>query len=474
MSLLRSAAFVLSGNATASLLGFLRNLVVARMISVEDFGIAATFAIALAVIEMASALGIEQQLIQAKDGERERLQAALQGFQFLRGVVNSIVLFLLAEPIARFLRLEGVIWAYQAMALVPLMRGLHHLDPSRLSRSMRFGPLISTQVLPALVALISVWPLVYWLGDYRVMVGVILLQSLTALASSHLVAERPYRLVFDRSIMMRSLRFGWPIMLNGVLLFGVFQGDRLIVGREIGIEALAVFSMAVTLTMTPMLLLTKSFQNLFLPLLSAARDTSERFERLTAVTLQSSLLAGLLLFAGIVVAGQPVIDLILGEKYAEMMPILSWMALVQAIRTANAGPAIVALSLGHSENAMYINIPRIAALPIIWLIAKESGELVPVVMAAIVAEIMGLAIALLVIRYKNRVSLSRVIPAILASSPAILVSSYWSVVDDDMIAQMAPTGIILAIVIFLAFGVWKMQELHRYLIPRVAGKFQGD
>ena len=90
--------------------------------------------------------------------------------------------------------------------------------------------------------------------------------------TSHLVAERPYRLVFDRGIMARSLRFGWPLLLNGILMFLAFQGDKLIVGRVMGMEALAIFAMGVTLTLTPTLVLAKSVQNMFLPKLSQLTD----------------------------------------------------------------------------------------------------------------------------------------------------------------------------------------------------------
>ena len=43
--MIRKALALLSGNAFGSLMLLVRNLVVARLISVEDYGIAATFAI---------------------------------------------------------------------------------------------------------------------------------------------------------------------------------------------------------------------------------------------------------------------------------------------------------------------------------------------------------------------------------------------------------------------------------------------
>ncbi|MBU0862361.1 MAG: oligosaccharide flippase family protein, partial [Alphaproteobacteria bacterium] len=124
----RSALLILSGNAAAALLLLARNLIVARMIPVADYGVAATFAIAMAVVEMASALGLQQQIVQARNGDDPRFQAALQGFQVLRGVLSGAVLFVSAGLIADALNVPKAAWAYRVMALVPVLNALVHFD----------------------------------------------------------------------------------------------------------------------------------------------------------------------------------------------------------------------------------------------------------------------------------------------------------------------------------------------------------
>ena len=106
--MLRSALLVLSGNAASSLLLLARNLLVARMILLADYGVAATFALAMAVVEMASALGLQQQIVQAKNGDDPHFQAVLQGFQLLRGIVSAAALFALAGPMADFMAIPEV------------------------------------------------------------------------------------------------------------------------------------------------------------------------------------------------------------------------------------------------------------------------------------------------------------------------------------------------------------------------------
>ena len=251
--MLRSVLLILSGNLSNAVITLIRSLVIARMISVHDFGIASTFLLAMAIVEMTSALGLQQQLVQAKNGNDPHFQAALQGFQALRGVTNGTILFLLAPLIAGFFGVPEVTWAYQMVAMVPVMRGFMHFDVNRFNRQMNYLPALMTGSLPPLGSLLLLWPLSLMFIDYRLTLYSVLAQNLILLVMSHLVAERPYRLALDRSVMAGSLRFGWPLILNGALMFAIFNVERMIVGRELGMAQLGLFSMAFSLAIAPML-----------------------------------------------------------------------------------------------------------------------------------------------------------------------------------------------------------------------------
>ncbi len=455
----RSALLILSGNAAAALLLLARNLIVARLIPVADYGVAATFAIAMAVVEMASALGLQQQIVQARNGEDPHFQAALQGFQVLRGVISGAVLFVCAGLIADFLNVPQAAWAYRVMALVPVLNAFTHFDIYRLNRSMVFWPVILTGAVPALLSVLAIWPLATWYGDYRVMLYAIVVQAVMTAVISHLVARRPYRLVLDRAVMTQSLRFGWPLLVNGILLFGVFNGDKLIVGRELGMATLAIFAMGFTLTLTPTLVMAKSAQNFFLPQLSKVdRTTPEgavQFTHLAIATLQTILLMCVVLVMGVALFGIPVVKLLLGQKYAALLPYLIWLAVMQALRVAKAGPAIVALAGGHTANALVANLLRILTLPLCWYVAVTTGNLFIIIFIAIAGELLGHATALLMIRYRSTMPLRAVI---LPHGVALLVLlTAVAFQPDQIVPQIAGFAILGALMI------WSCGDLRRYV-----------
>ena len=461
----RSVLLILFGNAMASLLLLVRNLVVARLIPVADYGIAATFAIAMAVVEMMSQLGLQQQIVQAKNGEDPRFQAALQGFQVLRGVVGGAVLFALAGPLADFLNVPEAAWAYRVMALVPVLNALTHFDVHRMNRSMVFLPVILTGAVPALVSLLAVWPLAAFYGDYTVMLYAIVIQGVMTAATSHIVAKRPYRLVLDRAIMGQSLRFGWPLLLNGILLFAVFNGDKLIVGRALGIETLAIFAMGFTLTLTPTLVAAKSVSNFFLPQLSKVKDNTDgAFRFLADVTMEAIILMGVAFAVLVAFFGEPVVLFLLGQKYAALVPILTWLAILQAVRLFKVGPALIALAVGQTRIALYANIIRVLLLPVAWYAAVTSGDLVAIIWIGIAGEALGHVMALLLLRTQSLISLGGLFKVHCGAAVVLVllaVQSYLGQSAAGLAYSLYLSG--AALVITLCMLVWMMPNLYSYI-----------
>lgn len=466
----RIAVLLLTGNMAGSLLLFLRNLMVARLVSVEDYGIAATFAISMAVVEMASGLGLQSLIVQDRTGDDPRLQAGLQGFNLLRGLASAVVLFLLAHPIARFLGIPEIAWAYQLLALVPALRAFEHFDIYRLSRRLRFKPMMLSKVLPASLSVLSVWPLHYFVGGYEVMLYAVLIQWGLWLITCHLIAERRYRVIFAGDIMRRGFRFGWPVLINNVLLFVVFQGDKLIVGREFGMETLAIFAMGMTLTLTPTLVLSTSEQQFYLPQLSASSTNREAFNRLALTAMQTSLVSGLSLVVGIVAFGPLLVHFLLGAKYEALIPLLTWLAVLQAMRTFKTGGTVAAVACAQTSNATIANFFRVLALPYAWHVAATGGELVHIIWIASAGELCGYFASLLLVSRRLNVDLSRMRLPLLMAGALLLVAAAGAMGALPGSPQWSFLPVAALFIVALA----TMTELRHYILNRTMARHSSE
>lgn len=465
--MLRSAFLILSGNAFGSLILLIRTVVVAHLISVSDFGITATFALVLTLLDMVSAIGVPQQIVQNAEGDRPHFLNTMHGLQGVRGLVNGLLLLLLADPVAAYFKMPEMAWAYRVLAIVPVLSGLVHLDPQRLNRRMEYRQSLAATVLSALISLAAVWPLSRVFADYRLMLGVLIAQAAAGFVLSHVLSQRRYRWAFDRGVIRGALRFGWPVVLGAILLFLVFNGERLIVGRELGMSALAVFSMAFSLVLTPTLVLEGSAQSFFLPQLSAARDDPPRFACLADATLQSFLLIGAVTLLGVALLGGPVVHLLLGAKYAESLPLLTWLAILQGIRVSKGGASSVTVANGITQANLYASLPRVLLLPIAWYVTTVGGSLLEVIWLGCLGEIIGFAAALLFARARLRLSLRPLLPTLGIVTLMFLVGLLHAVGQSRPdLPHLSPWVTSSALVLLFGLAIAAARDVRSYVRNR--------
>jgi O-antigen/teichoic acid export membrane protein len=462
--MIKGGLILTTGNATAALLGLVRNVVIARLISVEDFGIASTFAITMALVEMASNFSLDRLVVQARDGDEPQLLSTLHAVQAVRGLLGAGILFGVAGPIAALFGVPEVAWAYQALALIPLLRGLAHLDMFRRQRAMQFVPSVTVEVAAQMLSSLAALPLALWLGDWRAMLYALLIQQLVYTATSHRVAVRPYRWGWDRDVVGRALRFGWPLLLNGFLMFGIFQGDRIIVGSLIGMTELGWFSAAFSLTLVPTLVLASVLNRFFLPQLSQAQDDDLRFGRLYPVVIQGVLLVSLLLLGLLVVFGPALLVVLYGAKYQAAVPIVILLGAMQALRLAKAGPAIVSLSRAEATNPLLANILRAVALPVAWLVVWQGGGVTALVLVAIAGEGVSLLASLLLLRFRLSLGvgfLKTSVPAgVMVVGLVVLDALIWPP-GADLIGNLH--GFQALVIVPALVMLWYMQDLRNWI-----------
>lgn len=398
MSAFRGGLILAIGNMSIGVMRLLRNLLVARLLGVEDYGIASTFMVAVSFVEMTGDLSLRQLIVQDRDGDRRGFVAGIQGLEIARGLLIATALFLMAGSMARFFGNPQLTWAYQLLALIPMVRGFEHLDVTRLQRSLRFGPVMLVQCSKLGLSLLMLWPLALWLGDYRVMLLVYVVEVAVEVSLTHAIAERRFRIGWKREIAGRALRFGWPLMLSGLLAFLTMNGDRIIVANQFGARELGLFSAALVLTMTPISMVRGLARTFFLPVLSRVQDNPDAFEQHGAFTLQTMLCAGVAAMLGFALAGESVFRLVFGAGFAAGAGFVGLLAILFGLVLVQEGATTIAIARGTTLNLPVATMARIAALPIAFVVALHGGSVVQVILIGIVGQLVSLAISIVLLR----------------------------------------------------------------------------
>lgn len=459
--MLKQALSLSASNGAVAVLNLLRNILIARLISVEDFGIASTFAITMSMIEMASGFALDRMLVQAPNGISRTFQNTVQLLQAVRGALAATVLFLVAGPIASVFGVPDIVWTYQLLALVPLIRGIAHFDMFRLQRQMQFATTVKVELGAMLVSSLAALPLAYILGDYRAMLFAVLLQQIAYTVSSHLFARRRYGWSADGVITRRAINFGWPLLLNGILMFIIFQGDRIIVGSMIGLKELGWFSAALTLTMVPTIVIAKTLDTFFLPQLSRSQEKSSEFSITYLALSQAALVSGVMLAFFWTAFGSVLINLLYGSKYGPAVPLLVLLSITQGLRIGKAGPAIASTARADTKNPMIANFCRVLFIPLAWWFVSSGAGVVTVIFLAIAGEGLALAVSLFLLRYRQNIRLQPMVPCLAYS--AIAYIGVW--VASLNAQELTVTGWVTMVglcAVWLVPLFWSAPELRRW------------
>ena len=312
----------------------------------------------LSLVEMASNLAAEKLLVQSRHGDEERFLGTVHCVQLIRGVFNGVVLFCVAGVVAPLFGVPEATWAFRWLSLFPVFRGLIHQDINRFQRNMRFGPSISVEAMSIGIMTLFAYPLGVRLGDYSCMLWIILGQSALAALLSHMFAERRYRWAWDKIFAREMLLFGWPLLINGFLMFGIFQGDRFVIASadrffhgEIYVPGRprSIFRGIRTDDCTDEL--DRKCQHI--PVSAAAVEHpvgGRHFFRRYKFICEAIALAGGVFAIFLIGSGEWIVRLFFGEKYSlNAAALVAWLAAMQSLRIMRIGPTLAAMSKGDTK-----------------------------------------------------------------------------------------------------------------------------
>ena len=113
--MLRGAGLYSAGQVAVLACSFARNLILARMLTPAEFGVAATFALAMTLLEMSSDLSVDKLLVQTGDGLLGDLFPTAHTVQLLRGLLLGALFFCLGGPIAAAFQTPEYAWAFRCL-----------------------------------------------------------------------------------------------------------------------------------------------------------------------------------------------------------------------------------------------------------------------------------------------------------------------------------------------------------------------
>lgn len=327
----RGALTMLTGQGMRILLQFAGVVILARLLSPHDYGLLAIVVVIIGVGEIFRDFGLSSAAVRAPELTSEQ-GTNLFWINTGIGVVLGGALFAAAAPLAAVYGQVEVRPIAQAMAIIFVLNGLATQFRAHLMRGLRFRWLAIVDVLAAALALgVAIGgALLGW--EYWALVAQQITQALVILMGAVLGARwRPGKP--RRDVSVRSfLRFGGNLVLSQVVNYGTNNVDTALVGYAYGAAPLGLYNRAYQLVVTPLSQIQSPVTSVAIPILSTIQDDQKRF---SAYLVRGQFALGYpisLALGVVVVAAEPITELMLGEKWLAAVPLLQLFAVAGVAR----------------------------------------------------------------------------------------------------------------------------------------------
>jgi PST family polysaccharide transporter len=347
----RGAAATFAGQGIRFVLQFAAQVLLARLLTPQQFGIVAMVAPLVGLVQLFAELGLAQAVIQRPSLTHRELS----GLFWINGAVSLglAVLLIVASPLVAAFYGEPKTMAVTASLALPLLLGsLAAQQMALMNRRLQFIALAAIDV-GSTAASVVVGILCAWCGlGYWSLVAMQVANNAANLAAAWAVSGwRPGRPRLDAAVAP-LLRFGGDVTGYNLVNYFSFNLDNVLIGWASGVAALGLYDRAFRLMLPSVMQLTTPFTRITVPLLSRLQAEPDRYRSSFSRVLQALLLATLPGLAwSIVFAGQ-LIATLLGVRWQAAGPILAALGAGALLLPVNNAVAWLFISQGRAREQL--------------------------------------------------------------------------------------------------------------------------
>jgi lipopolysaccharide exporter len=293
---------------------FLARLVIlARLLTPDDFGLVAIGLAVLAIAQSLTEFGLVAALIQLPATDKSQRDTAWT-MNVLRGLGVTGVLFVGAPLIAAGFAEPRATAIIRALALTALLRAASSIEIARLNREFRFGGLAAIKLGADIANTIVAISLARSLGVWALVWGAIV-GAASHFAVSYIVAPyRPsLRLADDAALTL--VRFGRWIFVESVLWVAGEAALRWMVATRLGVAEVGLLFMGMRLASVPSQLTSELVSEVAFPIYAHLQDDRAKAAatfRGLLISVAALLVPACLVFAWLV---PDIVTHVLGERW---------------------------------------------------------------------------------------------------------------------------------------------------------------
>lgn len=377
----RGAAWMVGLRFADRFIGLLSTIVLARLLVPADFGLVALAMAMMAAVAVFSEFGLELALIQNQGAKRHHYDTAWT-LGLIRGLVTTVIVVLVAAPVAAFFedpRLENVILV---LAAAPLVESLNNIGTVAFRKDLTLDKEFTFRIVPRVAGVaITIACAFAWQNYWALVIGA-LSGKMLRVAMSYVMHN--YRPRLSLAAWREIMSFSKWIVVIGIATFANRKVGAVFIAKFLDATAVGIYSIANQISnMAAAELIAPIKQVLFPGYAKIAHDISalrrafiDAYGILVLVTLPVAI--------GIGLTAEYYVPLLLGPRWAGAVPLIEILVISGGLRSLSSHVRPVYLAMNRPHLGAYASVGRaVVFLPLLYFGVVEHGLLGAVVAHAI-------------------------------------------------------------------------------------------
>ena len=307
-------------------ISFISNMVLARLLSPDDFGTMGLIMVFITVADVLVDGGLGNALIQKKNLE-EKDNTTIFSANLFFSLFLFTCIFLIAPTIESFTQVQGFSLLLRVQSVCVLIRAFYVVNVSHITRDLKYQTLakitLASQFIATTLAIVMAY---FGWGVWSLLLKTILLDFCSCLLYA-IASPFKYKIAFDKESFKELFSFGFPVALANIIESLYSNIVSFIIGKAYYVKDLGYFNQANSLKQIPVYSISAVINQVFFPYFSRIQDETNTLAQQYRTTIRVVTFFVYPILSFLIFFAEPVITLLYSEKWLPCVPIFQILCL---------------------------------------------------------------------------------------------------------------------------------------------------
>ncbi|MGB4044287.1 MAG: lipopolysaccharide biosynthesis protein [Thermacetogeniaceae bacterium] len=300
---------------------FIVQIVLARLLLPEDFGLIAIVTIFILLANVFVQSGFNTALIQKKDADDEDFSSVFYLSLFVAGLLY-VVLFLTSPFISVFYRSPQLILILRVLSVTLFFGAFNSIQNAYVARNMMFKKLFFSSLGAIIISgTVGIATAYLGWGVWALVAQQLTNQLAVTLILWFTVKWRP-KLLFSIEKVKVLFSFGWKLLASSLINTLYMEIRSLIIGKIYIPAMLGFYDRGQQIPKVIVSNIDGAIQSVMLPALASQQDDKKRVKAMMRRAIMTSSFIMFPMMVGLAVVAEPVVKIILTDKWLPAVPFL--------------------------------------------------------------------------------------------------------------------------------------------------------